>query len=158
MTYRIIGIIVAVLVGFIVYSQFKGSGKTAEENRAAGEAFLADNAKKDTVKVTNSGLQYEVIKEGTGRSPSASDKVTVHYKGTTLDGTVFDSSYKRGEPATFPLNQVIPGWTEGVQLMKEGAHYRFYIPADLAYGNRGAGPVIEPGATLVFEIELIKVQ
>ncbi len=158
MTYRIIGIIVAVLVGFIVYSQFKGSGKTAEENRAAGEAFLADNAKKDTVKVTNSGLQYEVIKEGTGRSPSASDKVTVHYKGTTLDGTVFDSSYKRGEPATFPLNQVIPGWTEGVQLMKEGAHYRFYIPADLAYGNRGAGRVIEPGATLVFEIELIKVQ
>lgn len=131
---------------------------TPEENKAAGMAFLAKNAKKPTIVTTASGLQYEILKEGTGASPSATDSVTVHYKGTTIDGTEFDSSYSRGTPATFPLNRVIAGWTEGVQLMKEGAKYRFYIPSDLAYGARGAGQAIGPNSTLIFDIELIKAQ
>lgn len=131
---------------------------TPEENKAAGVAFLAENAKKPNIVTTASGLQYEVLTEGTGTSPSATDSVTVHYKGTTIDGAEFDSSYKRGAPATFPLNRVIAGWTEGVQLMKEGAKYRFYIPSDLAYGPRGAGQAIGPNSTLIFDIELIKVQ
>ncbi|MGR9051194.1 MAG: FKBP-type peptidyl-prolyl cis-trans isomerase [Gammaproteobacteria bacterium] len=129
-----------------------------EENMAKGGAFLAENAKKPGVVTTASGLQYEVIQEGTGASPNASDSVTVHYRGTTIDGSEFDSSYSRGAPATFPLNRVIAGWTEGVQLMKEGAKYRFYIPSNLAYGTRGAGRKIGPNATLIFDIELIKVQ
>lgn len=132
---------------------------TPEENKAAGIAFLAENAKKPNIVTTASGLQYEVLTPGTGtKSPSATDNVTVHYRGTTLDGEEFDSSYKRGAPATFPLNGVIPGWTEGVQLMKEGAKYRFYIPSELAYGERGAGRVIGPNATLIFDVELIKIQ
>ena len=130
-----------------------------EENRAAGVAFLAENAKKANVVTTASGLQYEVIKTGTGNvSPKATDTVTVHYKGTTLDGAEFDSSYSRGEPASFPLNRVIAGWTEGVQLMTEGATYRFYIPSQLAYGEQGAGRAIGPNATLIFDVELIKIQ
>ena len=113
---------------------------TPEENKAAGAAFLAENAKKPNIVTTASGLQYEVLTPGTGTiSPKATDNVTVHYKGTTIDGKEFDSSYSRGEPATFPLNRVIAGWTEGVQLMKEGAKYRFYIPSELAYGEQGAG-------------------
>ncbi len=131
---------------------------TPEENKAAGQAFLTENAKKPNIKTTASGLQYEILTEGTGASPSATDSVTVHYKGTTIDGTEFDSSYSRGAPATFPLNRVIAGWTEGVQLMKEGAKYRFYIPSELAYGARGAGQAIGPNSTLIFDIELIKVQ
>ncbi|MGR9114631.1 MAG: FKBP-type peptidyl-prolyl cis-trans isomerase [Gammaproteobacteria bacterium] len=131
---------------------------TPEENKAAGSAFLAENARKPNIVTTASGLQYEVLTEGTGASPSASDSVTVHYRGTTIDGTEFDSSYSRGAPATFPLNRVITGWTEGVQLMKEGAKYRFFIPSDLAYGPRGAGQAIGPNSTLIFDIELIKVQ
>ena len=119
--------------------------------------LLKENAKKAGVTVTASGLQYEVITEGTGRQPKATDTVRCHYEGTLLDGTVFDSSYRRDEPCDFGLNQVIKGWTEGVQLMKEGAKYRFYIPYNLAYGERGAGADIPPYAALIFDVELIKV-
>ncbi len=132
---------------------------TPEENQAAGIAFLAQNAKKPNIKTTASGLQYEVLTQGKGTtSPAATDTVTVHYKGTTLDGTEFDSSYSRGAPASFPLNRVIAGWTEGVQLMKEGDKFRFYIPSDLAYGAEGAGRLIGPNAALIFEVELIKIE
>ncbi len=130
----------------------------AQSAKEKGEQYLAENAKKETVKTTASGLQYEVLTEGTGKSPSATDTVKVHYRGTLIDGTEFDSSYSRGEPAEFPLNRVIPGWTEGVQLMKEGAKYRFVIPSQLAYGSRGAGPVIGPDETLIFEVELLEVK
>lgn len=124
-----------------------------------GQAFLQENAKKDEVKTTPSGLQYKVLTEGTGKSPKATDTVTVNYRGSLLDGTEFDSSYKRGEPISFPLNRVIPGWTEGVQLMKEGAKYQFYIPANLAYGKQGTpGGPIGPDETLIFDVELIKVK
>ncbi|MCB0540755.1 MAG: FKBP-type peptidyl-prolyl cis-trans isomerase [Chitinophagales bacterium] len=129
----------------------------AQVAKGEGEKFLAENAKKAGVVTTPSGLQYEVIKEGTGATPTAEDVVTVHYHGTLTDGTVFDSSVERGEPATFPLNQVIAGWTEGLQLMKEGAKYRFYIPSNLAYGDRAMGDVIKPGSTLIFDVELLKV-
>ena len=125
--------------------------------REEGEKFLAENGKKENVRATASGLQYVVEKEGDGAQPSASDEVTVHYTGKLLNGTVFDSSVNRGEPATFPLNRVIPGWTEGVQLMKEGAKYTFFIPSDLAYGAGGVPNVIPPHSTLIFEVELIKV-
>ena len=129
----------------------------ATENKTAGTAFLAENAKKEGVKQTDSGLQYKVLKEGTGRSPKATDVVEVNYEGKLIDGTVFDSSYERGEPIEFPLNQVIAGWTEGLQLMKEGGKYEFYIPSDIAYGEAGnAG--IEPNSTLIFTVELLKVK
>lgn len=131
------------------------AGKAA---KAAGEAFLAENAKKDGVVTLPSGLQYQVLKEGNGKKPSATDQVVCHYEGTLIDGTVFDSSYKRNEPATFGLNQVIAGWTEGVQLISEGAKYRFFIPYNLAYGERGAGAQIPPFAALVFDVELIQVK
>jgi len=127
-------------------------------NKAAGEKFLAENAKKPGVTVTASGLQYEVLKQGDGAKPAATDKVKVHYRGTLLDGTEFDSSYARGEPVTFPLNAVIKGWTEGVQLMNVGSKFRFVIPSELAYGDRGAGGRIEPGSTLVFEVELLGIE
>ena len=126
--------------------------KTAKE---AGEKFLAENAKRDGVKTTASGLQYEMLQEGTGPAPKASDKVTVHYKGTLIDGTEFDSSYARGQPVTFPLGNVIPGWTEGLQLLKTGGKAKLYIPAALGYGERGAGAKIGPNETLIFEVELI---
>lgn len=125
--------------------------------RKAGEEFLAENGKKENVKTTASGLQYIVEKEGTGAQPTAEDEVTVHYTGRLLNGKVFDSSVNRGEPATFPLNHVIPGWTEGVQLMKEGAKYTFFIPSDLAYGPQGIPNAIPPHSTLIFDVELIKV-
>ena len=131
------------------------AGKVA---KAAGEAFLAENGKKDGVVTLPSGLQYQVLKEGNGKKPSATDQVVCHYEGTLIDGTVFDSSYKRNQPATFGLNQVIAGWTEGVQLMHEGAKYRFFIPYNLAYGERGAGAQIPPFAALVFDVELIEVK
>lgn len=126
------------------------------ENKAAGEAFLAENAKKENIITTASGLQYKILTAGEGPSPSATTNVTVHYRGTTLDGDEFDSSYKRGTPASFPLNRVIAGWTEGLQLMNVGAKYRFFIPSDLAYGKRGAGSDIGPNETLIFEVELVK--
>ena len=130
------------------------AGKVA---KAAGESFLAENAKKEGIVVLPSGLQYQVLKEGNGKKPSATDQVKCHYEGTLIDGTIFDSSYQRNEPATFGLNQVIAGWTEGVQLMSEGAKYRFFIPYNLAYGERGAGAQIPPFAALVFDVELLKV-
>ena len=125
--------------------------------RAEGDKFLAENGKKENVRTTASGLQYVVEKEGTGAQPTAEDEVTVHYTGKLLNGQVFDSSVNRGEPATFPLNRVIPGWTEGVQLMKEGAKYTFFIPSDLAYGPQGVPGAIPPHSTLIFDVELIKV-
>lgn len=131
------------------------AGKAA---KAAGEAFLAENGEKDGVVTLPSGLQYQVLKEGNGKKPSATDQVVCHYEGTLIDGTVFDSSYQRNQPATFGLNQVIAGWTEGVQLMQEGAKYRFFIPYNLAYGERGAGAQIPPFAALVFDVELIEVK
>jgi len=131
------------------------AGKAA---KAAGEAFLAENGKKDGIVTLPSGLQYQVLKEGDGKKPSATDQVVCHYEGTLIDGTVFDSSYQRNQPATFGLNQVIAGWTEGVQLMQEGAKYRFFIPYNLAYGERGAGAQIPPFAALVFDVELIEVK
>lgn len=134
--------------------QQEQSGKAAREE---GERFLAENAKKDGVTVLPSGLQYTVVKEGNGAKPLATDNVKCHYEGTLTDGTVFDSSYRRGEPAVFPLNGVIAGWTEGVQLMAEGAKYRFFIPYNLAYGERGAGQSIPPYAALIFDVELIEV-
>lgn len=129
----------------------------AQQAIAEGAAFLKDNGEREGVVATKSGLQYEVLTEGTGKSPKATDKVRCHYEGRLIDGSVFDSSYQRGEPADFGLNQVIPGWTEGVQLMKEGAKYRFFIPYVLGYGERGAGSSIPPYSTLVFDVELIKV-
>jgi FKBP-type peptidyl-prolyl cis-trans isomerase len=129
-----------------------------QENKKEGEEFLANNKEKEGVKVTDSGLQYKVLEEGTGASPGEEDKVRVDYEGTLTDGTVFDSSYKRGEPTTFPVNRVIPGWTEGLQLMKEGAKYKFFIPGDLAYGQRPPrGSQIGVNETLIFEVELYEV-
>ena len=130
------------------------AGKAAKEE---GAKFLAENAKKEGIIVTKSGLQYEVLTKGTGKQPKATDTVRCHYEGRLLDGTIFDSSYKRNAPADFGLQQVIAGWTEGVQLMAEGAKYRFYIPYMLAYGEGGAGAMIPPFATLIFDVELIKV-
>ena len=133
--------------------------EAGEKNVKDGEAYLAANAKKGGVKVTPSGLQYKVIKPGTGKvSPKATDTVKVHYHGTTIDGTVFDSSVERGEPVSFPLNGVIPGWTEGVQLMKEGDKFQFVIPSKLAYGEQGAGGKIGPNSTLVFDVELLSIE
>ena len=125
--------------------------------KAEGENFLKENSQKDGIKTLPSGLQYEVLKEGNGKKPKATDNVKCHYEGTLIDGTIFDSSYKRGEPAVFPLNGVIAGWTEGLQLMNEGAKYRFYIPFNLAYGENGAGNLIPPYAALIFDVELIAV-
>ena len=131
--------------------------KATEAAMAENGKVLEEHAKEEGVKVTSTGLQYRVIKEGEGATPAATDEVTVHYTGKLLDGTVFDSSINRGEPATFPLNRVIPGWTEGLQLMKEGAKYEFMIPSDLAYGPQGIPNAIPPHAILIFEVELIKV-
>jgi FKBP-type peptidyl-prolyl cis-trans isomerase len=127
-------------------------------SKEAGEKFLQENAKKPGVQSTASGLQYKVIVEGTGAKPSASDTVEVHYRGTTIDGKEFDSSYKRGQSISFPLNRVIAGWTEGLQLMSVGSKYELYIPYQLAYGERGAGGAIPPFAALIFEVELLGIQ
>ena len=132
--------------------------KEAEENLVEGEKFLTENKTKEGVKTTASGLQYKVIEKGEGPSPKEGDTVTVNYRGTLIDGTQFDSSYDRGQPATFPLTGVIPGWTEALQMMKKGSKWELYIPPDLAYGERGAGNRIPPNSTLIFEVELISFQ
>ena len=132
--------------------------QAGEKNAADGVKFLDENKKKDGVKTTPSGLQYKSLKEGNGPQPKATDMVTVNYKGTLIDGSEFDSSYKRGEPATFPLNGVIKGWTEGLQLMKKGSKYQFFIPSTLAYGERSPGAGIPPNSTLIFEVELLDVK
>jgi len=142
----------------LIAKQESKSKELAEKNKKEGETFLAENGKKEGVVTLPSGLQYKVIEEGSGKTPTASDTVTVNYRGTLIDGSEFDSSYKRGEPASFPVGGVIAGWTEALQLMKEGAKWQLVIPSDLAYGERGAGPVIGPNATLVFDVELIKIQ
>jgi len=132
--------------------------KVGEKNKSEGETFLGENKKKEGIITLPSGLQYKVIKAGTGKKPKATDTVTAHYKGTLINGTEFDSSYRRGQPASFPVNGVIPGWTEALQLMEEGAKWQVFIPSNLAYGERGAGRDIGPNATLIFEIELVSVQ
>jgi FKBP-type peptidyl-prolyl cis-trans isomerase FklB len=138
--------------------QVAASKEAGAKNQAEGEKFLAENKKKDGVKTTASGLQYKVLKEGSGESPKETDTVVTNYRGTLIDGTEFDSSYKRNEPATFPVNRVIKGWTEALQLMKPGAKYQLFIPSSLAYGERGAGQQIGPNATLIFEVELLSVK
>lgn len=146
---------------FFAKQEEKQKAEAAEKGKAAkqdGEEFLAENGKKEGVITTASGLQYQVLREGNGQSPKATDTVECHYEGTLIDGTKFDSSYDRGQTATFPLNQVIAGWTEGLQLMKEGGKYRFFIPYKLGYGERGAGASIPPFSTLVFDVELVSVK
>ena len=133
------------------------SEKKSQEASAEGSSFLVENAKKEGVITTSSGLQYEIITNGTGATPTETDQVTVHYHGTLIDGTVFDSSVDRGQPATFPVNGVIPGWVEALQLMNVGSKYKLYIPSDLAYGEGGAGGSIGPNATLIFEVELLSI-
>ncbi|MEJ2680494.1 MAG: FKBP-type peptidyl-prolyl cis-trans isomerase [Gammaproteobacteria bacterium] len=135
----------------------KERAETADANRTKGEAFLAENAQKVGVEVTDSGLQYKILKAGKGDSPGPNDTVTVHYEGTLVDGTVFDSSRQRGQPIQFSVNGVIPGWTEALQLMKPGAHWQLFIPSNLAYGEKGASSVIGPNETLIFDVELIKI-
>ena len=132
--------------------------KASTEAKEAGEKFLAENAKREGVKTTASGLQYEVLEATLGQKPKATDSVKVHYEGTLIDGTVFDSSYRRGEPISFPLNGVIKGWTEGLQLMSVGSKYKLFIPYQLAYGERGAGGSIPPYAALIFTVELLGIE
>lgn len=146
---------------FFAKQEEKQKAEAAEKGKAAkqdGEKYLTENSKKEGVITTASGLQYQVLREGNGQSPKATDTVECHYEGTLIDGTKFDSSYDRGQTATFPLNQVIAGWTEGLQLMKEGGKYRFFIPYELGYGERGAGASIPPFSTLVFDVELVSVK
>jgi FKBP-type peptidyl-prolyl cis-trans isomerase FklB len=142
----------------LIAKQTEMRKQQGEKNKSEGDAFLAGNKKKGGVITLPSGLQYTVIEEGTGKTPKATDTVVTNYRGTLIDGTEFDSSYKRGKPATFPVNGVIKGWTEALQLMKEGAKWKLFIPSDLAYGERGAGNSIGPNATLIFDIELISVK
>ncbi len=154
---KIIIIVVLLVLAYFFIQRMSGNPKLAAENIKTGEAFLAENKAKEGVITTESGLQYLVLTEGTGDvNPTASSKVTVHYHGTLLDGSVFDSSVERNEPISFKLSQVIKGWTEGVQLMVEGEKIRLFIPSNLAYGNSSAG-AIKPGSTLIFDVELIKI-
>ncbi len=136
----------------------QADAEASGKNKTAGEMFLAENKKKKGVVTLPSGLQYEIIRKGTGATPKATDTVVTNYEGTLIDGKVFDSSYKRGKPATFPVNGVIKGWTEALQLMKTGAKWKLYIPSELAYGSRSAGPVIGPNSTLIFDIELLEIK
>jgi FKBP-type peptidyl-prolyl cis-trans isomerase FklB len=149
------------LAGFqaeMTAKQMELAKKRGEKNKKEGEAFLAENQKKEGVKTLPSGLQYIIMKAGTGNSPKLTDEVTVHYRGTLIDGTEFDSSSRRGKPETLPVNGVIPGWTEALQLMQVGAKWQLFVPANLAYGERGAGREIGPNAVIIFEIELISIQ
>ena len=149
-----------IVQNYFAEQEKKINAQRAEQGKAqkeAGEKYLVENAKNEGVITTKSGLQYKVLTEGNGKQPTAKDTVKCHYEGFLIDGTVFDSSVQRGEPATFPLQQVIAGWTEGLQLMKEGAKYRFFIPYRLGYGEGGAGASIPPFATLIFDVELIQV-
>ena len=151
----------AIVQDFFANQEKQQRAQAAEKfkaNKANGEKYLEENAKKENVKVTPSGLQYMVLKEGTGKKPSATSEEKCHYEGMLVDGTLFDSSIQRGQAATFPLNGVIAGWTEGLQLMKEGAKYRFFIPYHLGYGERGAGQSIPPFSALIFDVELIEVK
>jgi len=150
-----------------VMQEFQSQAQTAradqqkqlgDMNKKEGEEFLAANKEREGVMTTASGLQYMVLQEGDGPKPAATDRVTVNYEGTLIDGTVFDSSLQRGEPATFALNRVIPGWTEGLQLMNVGSKYRFFVPSELAYGERGPSPKIGPNSTLIFEVELLSIE
>jgi FKBP-type peptidyl-prolyl cis-trans isomerase FklB len=150
--------IVAAFQKEVIARQEEMAKKASEANKKEGEAFLSGNKKKEGVVTLPSGLQYKVIKKGSGKKPKATDTVTTHYRGTLIDGTEFDSSYKRGQPVSFPVNGVIPGWTEALQLMEEGAKWQLFIPSSLAYGEKGAGPQIGPHATLIFEVELISIQ
>lgn len=146
---------------FFAKQEAKQQAEAAEKGKSAkaeGERFLVENGKKAGIITTPSGLQYQVLREGNGKSPKSTDTVECHYEGTLIDGTKFDSSYDRGQTATFPLNQVIAGWTEGLQLMQEGGKYRFFIPYNLGYGERGAGASIPPFAALVFDVELVAVK
>ena len=138
--------------------QFDAEAQSAQANRAEGEAFLKQNAEREGVVTLPSGLQYEILAEGDGATPGRRSTVVVHYSGTLIDGTPFDSSIERGRPATFPVNRVIAGWTEALQLMQVGDKWRLFIPADLAYEDRGVGPIIAPGSTLIFEVELLEVR
>ena len=160
MTKLIFTIAVSILIGFFIFRSFgpSVSPQQVELNVNQGELYLKDNASREGVTTTKSGLQYEVLQAGTGiEHPTPVSRVQVHYEGKLLDGSIFDSSIKRGKPITFALNQVIPGWTEGLQLMVEGEKTRFFIPAKLAYGNRKAGP-IPPGSTLIFDVELLNIE
>ncbi|HKJ78769.1 MAG TPA: FKBP-type peptidyl-prolyl cis-trans isomerase [Prolixibacteraceae bacterium] len=142
----------------IVRRYFEGAGEEeAQSNLEEGNAFLEENKQREGVQVTESGLQYEILEEGTGATPGANDQVKVHYHGTLIDGTVFDSSVERGEPATFGVSQVIPGWTEALLMMKEGSKWKIYLPSLIAYGERGAGQNIGPNTTLIFEVELLEI-
>jgi peptidylprolyl isomerase len=157
MNYNIVLIVLIVLLVIYALKRAGVFSKGAAENETVGDAYLAENALRGEVTQTDSGLQYEVLTEGEGDTrPAATDTVLVHYHGTLMNGSVFDSSVKRGEPISFPLNRVIPGWTEGVQLMTKGAKYKFYIPARLAYGNRQVG-TIPGGSLLIFEVELLDI-
>lgn len=154
---RALIILAALAVPFTDMGQAQAQNKAAR-NLTAGQAFLAANKQKSDVKVLPSGLQYTVVRAGTGKRPKASDRVVVHYRGSSIGGKEFDSSYSRGQPATFPVNRVIPGWTEALQIMRTGAKWRIAIPPDLAYGRRGAGGAIGPNETLLFDIELLEIK
>lgn len=158
MTYNEAKEVIRTFFGALEAQQKEAAEKMAIVNAEAGAAFLKENAKREEVKTTASGLQYEVVKEGDGPVPTAQDCVVVHYTGRLIDGTVFDSSEERGEPATFGVTQVIPGWVEALQLMKAGSTWRLYIPSELAYGPHGAGGAIGPNQTLIFDVTLIKVE
>jgi FKBP-type peptidyl-prolyl cis-trans isomerase FklB len=145
-------------MGLLQKEMMAKQSEVSKKNKAEGEAFLAENKKKEGVKTLPSGLQYKVIKAGTGKKPKSTDTVTAHYRGTLINGTEFDSSYKRGQPASFPVSRVIPGWTEALQLMEVGSKWQLFIPSNLAYGEQGAGRDIGPNATLIFEVELVSIQ
>lgn len=157
MTYDEAKVVIREFFSEMEAQQKQEAAKLADINAKAGKDFLAENAKRPEVLTTASGLQYEIIKDGDGAQPSPNDQVEVHYTGKLIDGTVFDSSEERGVPATFGVTQVIPGWVEALQLMKAGSRWRLYIPSDLAYGPNGAGGIIGPNATLIFDVELLKV-